>query len=284
MFLHPLVTAIDSPFLSSKNTGLGNVLFQIASVYGLSKKYNRIPNFSKVIEFGKLLQERYGFTHLNTIFRNCYLFTFPYQSTTHINEHAHKTLSSHILSALETSRDDITLNGYLESPNYFLPYTTEIRNLLSPDILSYREIQWKYPELFDPTKTPVSIHVRKGGDRNTGCSMNYYPLAIQYIQERVSNPYFFVVSDGEVEDLGVPATYVKGNEDYIDLWICSLCTHNITTYSTFSWWGAFLNSNPLKIVTYPLSAAQFISGWNGVPVDVLRDDYFLSAVCIKDTE
>ena len=112
----------------------------------------------------------------------------------------------------------------------------------------------------------VSIHIRRGDYLSAHwqsilCvikSTDYYEGAIRYIGQHVTAPNYFVFSDDMdwvKQNLNIPnCTYVnhnKGKNSYIDMYLMSLCKHNIIANSTFSWWAAWLNKNERKLVIMP---------------------------------
>ncbi|MEO5593839.1 MAG: alpha-1,2-fucosyltransferase [Chitinophagaceae bacterium] len=112
----------------------------------------------------------------------------------------------------------------------------------------------------------ISIHVRRGDYQGTEWEkshhvikdISYYTNALQYLQGKVKNPRYFVFSDNidwVKQHLELPGcTYIdhnKGKNSYIDMYLMSLCKHNIIANSTFSWWGAWLNRYEDKIVVMP---------------------------------
>lgn len=112
----------------------------------------------------------------------------------------------------------------------------------------------------------VSIHVRRGDYLSStyenmfeSLGRDYYEKAVGYIKEKSENPRFFIFSDdGDfvkeeftwLDDKCI-VTGNEGEESFRDMQLMSLCKHNIIANSTFSQWGALLNTNEGHITVYP---------------------------------
>jgi len=79
------------------------------------------------------------------------------------------------------------------------------------------------------------------------------------MNSKINNPHYFIFSDDlswarENVKITAPVTFVDfkdNSKDTVELNLMSKCYHNIIANSSFSWWGAFLNTNPGKIVIAP---------------------------------
>lgn len=171
----------------------------------------------------------------------------------------------HFDSSVLEPKGNIYLDGYWQSEKYFFA----IRSVL------LREFDFKYEqdlrskELAQQIRETesVSLHIRRGDyalDALTNqihglCSFDYYQKAIDYITQKIPNCHFYLFSDDHTWvslnfKLDHPVTYVDHNDatrNYEDLRLMSFCRHNIIANSSFSWWGAWLNNNPSKMVTAP---------------------------------
>lgn len=116
------------------------------------------------------------------------------------------------------------------------------------------------------SRNAVSIHIRRGdylspqyvnGFGNV-CTIDYYKRAIEYINQKIENPYFYIFTDDKAwvtENFHIAnscfVAHNTGADSWQDMFLMSNCKHNIIANSSFSWWGAWLNSNPEKIVIAP---------------------------------
>jgi len=111
---------------------------------------------------------------------------------------------------------------------------------------------------------PVSLHVRRGdytlaAEGNIALPLDYYRRAIEFIRERFEDTTFFIFSDDiEFARRNLPAgmrqIFVEGNDDlssHEDLRLMAACQHHVIANSSFSWWGAWLNPSPEKVVVAP---------------------------------
>jgi len=116
------------------------------------------------------------------------------------------------------------------------------------------------------TEQCVSIHVRRGDYLSNQyasgfagvCIPDYYSRAIDLINSKMDSPCFYVFTDDkewvnsnfQLKN-AIYVVHNSGKDSWQDMYLMSQCHHNIIANSSFSWWGAWLNSNPDKIVIAP---------------------------------
>lgn len=159
--------------------------------------------------------------------------------------------------------NNIYLDGYWQSEKYF----KDIKDILRKDITLKEQPDQKYYEIWNEinNSNSVSLHVRRAdylSFKNQKvfalCSPDYYKKAIEIITNKAGPIKLFFFAD-DIEWLKqnistpYPAKFISGQgfTDCQELILMSACKHNIIANSSFSWWGAWLNTNPDKIVIAP---------------------------------
>ena len=177
----------------------------------------------------------------------------------------------------DTCPDNVSLHGFFQSWRYFDNIKDEIRK----DYTFHEGILEPCKEMMEELEgqEPIMLHVRRG-DPNltdprgfkwsyTQCGsmhpvqpIEYYEKALkafpedqpvivfsdspEWVKEQeFFKPNRFMIS--EPEDKYADGSYTP----YADLCLMSLCSHAIIANSSMSWWGAWLQTNPDKMVFAP---------------------------------
>lgn len=156
-------------------------------------------------------------------------------------------------------------DGYWQSEKYFSAMAEELRNDLQLQVSLSAQTKRIAKDM--KKNIAVSLHIRRADyvtDKSAQqtfyvCGLDYYQRAISYLSKKIEQPTFYIFSD-DMEwakshlKLTYPTVYVDHNgadRNYEDLYLMSHCQHHIIANSTFSWWGAWLNSSSTKIVIAP---------------------------------
>ncbi|MCB1149466.1 MAG: alpha-1,2-fucosyltransferase [Chlamydiia bacterium] len=154
---------------------------------------------------------------------------------------------------------DLELSGYFQSEKYFSHHKGRILKLFAPHPVLQKRVNRLYGKLLKENVT-VGLHVRTYNREDPShevfalCSRSYFEEAVALFPE---DALFIVCSDDigwckrNLSGLCKRMLFVEGNSYEIDFWLLSFCHHQIITNSTFSWWAAYLNKNPEKIVVAP---------------------------------
>ncbi len=165
---------------------------------------------------------------------------------------------------LLNSKDVYYYDGYFQNEKYFKDARKELLKKFTLKTPLDEKNQLILNKILETD--PISIHVRRGdyiklesANKHHGtCSLDYYKKAVEYISRRIKSPHFFLFSDDiewVIKNLKIeyPFTVVDFNHDkgWLDMNLMKNCKHNIIANSSFSWWAAWLNENPDKIVIAP---------------------------------
>jgi hypothetical protein len=156
--------------------------------------------------------------------------------------------------------------GRFQNEQCFMDASEEVRNAFRFS----REPEPEVKKILDEIKKgpSVSLHVRRGdylNARNAGQFVaqgeDYYERAVEHILKFSPEAKFYVVSDdlpwckANLGFLGGRAVFVpdevKGHKASGHFRIMMSCDHNVIANSSFSWWPAWLNPNPGKVVVAP---------------------------------
>jgi len=224
--------------------GLGNQMFQIAATVSLSIENN--DNFG--FQFDKCSTSYQGFAapkYQKNFFRN-----IPSIGDYNFKKFYVEQKFSYVEIPYEK---DLLLDGYFQSEKYFEKNKLFIKNLFYIDENLKKLVTDKFN--FDLSEV-TTVHIRRGDYLNnpnfhTVCEPDYYNKAINYIGE---GKFVFISDDIEWVKQNFKSNnffYSDLGDDILDFMLLTLSKNNIISNSTFSWWGAYLNSNLITNVIAP---------------------------------
>jgi len=234
-------------FISSKLIGgLGNQLFSISHALSQGWKNNREVIFLPT-SFTPLQGNNTSY-YINNILRNL-KFVNSLENFTVISE------LSFYFKPINPVSTNTVFDGYFQSSKHWYGYNNEIKKIFQPDDETINYLMKKYPELNDNT---VSIHIRRGDYLNS--PLTHPTISLEYITESLKlidyDTIVFIFTDDlnwAKKNIIINNKIIFVNEkfDWLELYLMSMCKHNIISNSTFSWWASFLNMNQNKIVIAP---------------------------------
>lgn len=247
---------------------LGNQFFQVAATIGASYNNNKMPYFFPEWEVNKYLK--------NPAATSSSLSFSPQI----VHQEKYCTYDPIDFELEEGESLNADLMGYFQSEKYFQAEASqkEVRRILEPSDEINKLIDEKYGFIFNE-RDVASIHVRRGDyvalshvykspemDYYESClaeckakkvlvfsddiddCKNIFPRdpSFHYITERIHDPEMISLTQSAEID---SKSFIM--QDLTELFLMSRCRFNIITNSSFSWWGAWLNSRSDKQVYAP---------------------------------
>ena len=225
---------------------LGNTMFRIAAAIGYSRKHG---THRAVFDEGSL-----------GIYRSTVFHRLEIGEATAPASYADDAADFSFQPIPFDPRVSVSVSGYLQSEKYFEHCREEIRALFRPSPDDQLQLEQKYADRLGPAT--ISLHVRRGSyvskqEYHPLQTIAYYQRAIDHIERQTAVSHILCFSDDPDwcrDNLTFDARLelITNLPDHLDMALMSMCRHHIIANSTFSWWGAWLNPHPRKIVVAPV--------------------------------
>lgn len=226
--------------------GLGNQMFEIATTCAVAWDNNAEPYFPDLIPH---LPHSQSLHHV--LFR-CALYPPKKEISTTWSTPAYgyKPISF---------TNGMAIAGYSQNEKYFARYRDRLVQFFAPKDSDLQYIKKKFGRILSHPHS-VCVHIRyyfaekPSEPAYRQYDEEYYEKAMNLFTD---DALFVVISDNMtfakkiISTKGRNIIFIENEPHYIDFFLQTLCKHNIIGNSTFSWWGAWLNNNPGKIVIRP---------------------------------
>lgn len=232
----------------------GNQLFQIAATIGYATKQKRDFLFPEWI--GLTSQDKYS-----------KYFKSPIAQTNILpkTEGFYKEPYFHY-QEIPFFEENLDIFGYFQSEKYFQHCKDTIKDVFEPsntvkniNILNYNNSVCIQLRFYDCSRPYNTHHI--GFDVDPKNEFYYQPeenldflkKAINYFGKN-KNYYITTNNSQKAQQMfkNYDNFYILDNFNYIEqFFIQTKCENNIISNSSFGWWGAWLNSNPEKVIFAP---------------------------------
>lgn len=266
---------------------MGNQMFIYACARSLSKTQKTGYCISRL---GKL---KYFELSSNEILFNFFKYNlFRLQNLLHLTKykfnHFQDIRKDYYSELINSNYKNIWFYGFFQSEKYFSNNSDEIKKCFKVTEKYIKEFKNKYENIFKNNKVIV-VHIRRKDYNDFGYDFlgsNDLRLPMEYYKKIISrynqNDYKIIFISDEIDFVENEFKYLENaifshEKDIIDFQLLQNANICILSNSSFSWWGAWLNSNKNKVVYVP----EYFLGFKvnqEYPINIIPDNWIKVSV------
>lgn len=242
--------------------GLCNICFQIATALALGWDNN--DNEIIISDYSQSITKRDEKNWFNTIFKN--IKSVSHKPSNIVYVYKEPNFMYNKINYIK----NMQIFGYFQSEKYFHQYRERILDFF----LDYKNnIQDYLNNILNKNSNlpKISIHVRRTDyiklqHYHTLLDENYYKLSVDTLSQKLNlsinelyDKYEFIIFSDDISwcknskffNSFKHVYFMEENNDVHELYLMSMCDHNIIANSSFSWWSSYLNNNSQHITIAP---------------------------------